>query len=163
MSNSSKSKSGKVVKLPVKATQRASEQKWGKPVMNQGFCIIPSLLLRAQRRLGLNSTQLTVLMHLADFWWDVNRKPYPSKETLAERMNLSARQVQRIIAELEKAGLVKRTQRYAAHKGKISNEYDLSGLVARLKQLEPDFRKADEEAKERRRQAARPGLKAKSG
>ena len=147
-----------VVLHPLKAT-RASERKWSKPVMDLGFCIVPSLLLRAQSRLRLNPTQLALLMHLTDYWWDVNRKPYPSKKTLGERLGLSARQVQRYVAELETMGLVKRIERKAAHRGKLSNEYDLSGLVQRLQQLEPEFRKVEEEVRSRRRAVARPGLR----
>ena len=160
MSDDSKSSSSaKVIPLrPLKAT-KASERKWGKAVMGLGFCIVPSLLLRAQCRLRLTPTQLAVLMHLADYWWDVNRKPYPSKRTLAERLGKSPRQVQRIIAELEAAGLVKRVERRAVHKGKLSNIYDLSGLVKRLKELEPEFREAEEEVRSRRREVARPGLR----
>ena len=153
------SKSAEVIPLrPSKAT-KASERKWGKPVMDLGFCIVPSLLLRAQPRLKLNPTQLAVLMHLADYWWDVDRKPYPSKKTLGERLGLSARQVQRYIAELEAMGFVKRIERTAPHRGKLSNEYDLSGLVKRLKELEPEFRQVEEEVKTRRRAVARPGLR----
>ena len=58
------------------------------------MALVPSPLLRAQRRLGLSPTQLAVLMQLCDFWWDSERKPYPSKATLAERLGLSPRQVQ---------------------------------------------------------------------
>ena len=65
---------------PLKAA-KASERKWGRPAMVLGFCIIPSLLLRAQQRLGLNPTQLAVLLHLADYWWDADRRPFPKKET----------------------------------------------------------------------------------
>lgn len=42
---------------PAKAT-KASEKKWGKAVMERGFCVVPSLLLRAQPRLKLTPTQL---------------------------------------------------------------------------------------------------------
>ena len=143
---------------PLKAA-KASERKWGKAVMELGFCMVPSLLLRAQRRLGLNPTQLAMLMHLADYWWDVDRKPYPSKKTLGERLGLGPRQVQRYIAELEAAGLVRRIERRAAHRGKLTNEYDLSGLVKRLKELEPEFREVEEQIKSRRRAVARPGVR----
>ena len=157
--NKKDSTTAEVIPLhPQKAT-KASERKWGKRVMGLGFCIVPSLLLRAQRRLCLNPTQLSVLMHLADYWWDVDRKPFPSKKTLGERLGLGPRQVQRYIAELESAGLVKRIERTAAHRGKLSNEYDLSGLVERLKELEPEFRKVEDENKTRRRAVARPGLR----
>ncbi len=151
-------KTAEVIPLrPVTASKKASEEKWGKPVMDLGFCIVPSLLLRAQARLGLNPTQLAVLLHLADYWWDVGRKPYPSKQRLADRLKLGPRQVQRYIAELEEAGLVRRIERRAPHKGKISNEYDLTGLVKRLAGLEPDFRQVEEEVRANRRAVERPG------
>jgi predicted transcriptional regulator len=146
---------------PAAVNKKASEEKWGRPVMDLGFCIVPSLLLRAQARLGLNPTQLAVLMHLADYWWDVGRKPYPSKQRLADRLKLGPRQVQRYVAELEAAGLVQRIERRAPHKGKISNEYDLSGLVKRLAELEPEFRQVEEEAKASRRAVERPGVRRK--
>ena len=111
--------------------------------MKLGFCIIPSVLLRAQQRIGLNPTQLAVLLQLADYWWDQDRKPYPSKQALSERLGLGPRQIQRHIAELEAAGLVRRIERRAVHKGKLSNEYDLSGLVERLQKIAPEIEKAN--------------------
>ena len=148
-----------VIALHPRNATKASERKWGKAVMDLGFCIVPSLLLRAQRRLKLTPTQLAVLMHLADYWWDVNRKPYPAKSTLGERLGLSARQVQRHIADLEEMGLVQRVERKAAHRGKLSNEYDLAGLVTRLKELTPEFRALQEEIRSMRKAVARPGLR----
>lgn len=138
-------------------TTRQSEEKWGVEVMALGFCMLPSLLLRAQARLGLNPTQLAVLLQLADFWWDPKRKPFPKKADLAERLSLSERQVQRHIADLEMAGFVRRIERTYGRRGKISNEYDLSGLVEKLKALEPQFREVAEEAKARKKAVATPG------
>ncbi|HHW79163.1 MAG TPA: helix-turn-helix domain-containing protein [Xanthomonadaceae bacterium] len=147
----------KVIPFNQKKFTQSSEKKWGKAVIDLGFSIIPSLLLRAQQRLGLNPTQLAVLLQLADYWWDEARKPYPSKAALSERLGLSPRQIQRYIAELEQAGLVKREERIAAHRGKLSNIYDLSGLVEKLKKLEPEFREVEEENRSRRRQVSRRG------
>jgi len=138
---------------------KASEAKWGREVLKIGFCMVPSLLLRAQRRLHLTPTELAVLLQLCDFWWDEARKPYPSKDRLSERLGLSPRQIQRIVSRLEEEGLVKRIERRAIHGGKLTNIYDLSGLVNRLKEIEPDFREAEEEAKSRRRAAATPGIR----
>lgn len=152
----------KVIALPATKATKASERKWGKAVMDRGFCMVPSLMLRAQARLNLNPTQLAVLMHLADYWWDVDRKPFPSKRTLGERLQLSPRQVQRYMAELEQMGYVQRIERTAAHKGKLTNEYDLSGLVRRLKEIEPEFRELEREIKERRRAVTRPGLRSRT-
>lgn len=149
-----------VVPFPKKGTLKESERKWGKTVMDQGFCIVPSLLFRAQQRLGLNATQLAIIMHLADFWWEQERKPYPSKATIGERLGLSSRQVQRHIAELEKAGLLQRIERKGFY-GKQSNYYDLSGLVNRLQQLAPEFREVKNETKKMKRAVARRGFRRK--
>ncbi|OPG82090.1 helix-turn-helix domain-containing protein [Stutzerimonas stutzeri] len=153
MATSKATTSSNVVALRPSKAEQVSDKKWSKPVMKLGFCIIPSLLLRAQQRLGLNPTQLAVLLQLADYWWDQDRKPYPSKQALSERLGLSPRQIQRYIAELEAAGLVQRIERRAAHRGKLSNEYDLSGLVERLKKIAPEI----EQANEIKRQATRRG------
>ena len=72
---------------------------------------------------------------------------------------MSARQAQRYLAELEQMGLVRRIPRTAPNRGKLSNEFDLSGLVARLKELEPEFRKVEEEVRAKRRAVARAGLR----
>lgn len=50
-------KAGEIVPLrPAKAKQKqASEKKWGQAVMKLGFSIVPSLLLRAQQRLGVTT------------------------------------------------------------------------------------------------------------
>lgn len=162
MPNNTTQKKAPVVSLRP-AKKQESEKKWGKAVMGIGFCVIPSLLLRAQQRLGLNPTQLAVLLQLADYWWDEGRKPYPSKNALSERLGLGPRQIQRYIAELETAGLVRRIPRTASHKGKLSNAYDLSGLVEKLKALEPEFKEAKEKAKYLNRQVKRRGgLRSKS-
>lgn len=147
--------------IPAKraVTKNATAHKWGASVIDLGFCILPSLLLRAQRRLGLSPTQLAVLIQLADFWWDAGRKPFPKKSDLAQRLSLSERQVQRYIAELELAGFVKRIERTATHRGKISNEYDLSGLVEKLSALEPEFRAVADEAKAARKAVVKPGFR----
>jgi hypothetical protein len=142
-----------------KKARRASEEKWGQDVMALGFVIVPSLLFRAQQRLKITPTQLAVLMHLAEYWWEAGRYPHPSKKTLGDRVGLSARQVQRCIKELEDAQLVKRVERRQLHKGKTSNFYDLSGLIDKLKELEPQFRVVEDDAKAARKRVARPGVR----
>ena len=159
MSNTKSAATNKVVPLhPPKTTQSTSEKKWGKAVIALGFCIVPSLLLRAQQRLGLNPTQLAVLMQLCDFWWESDRKPYPSKAKLSERLGLSPRQI-RHIADLEAAGLVQRIEQRGDDGGKRTNLYDLSGLVDRLQDFEPEFRRVEEDARAARRAVGRRGYR----
>ena len=38
------------------ASRKRATEKWGEPVMKLGFCILPSLIFRAQQRLGLEFT-----------------------------------------------------------------------------------------------------------
>jgi DNA-binding HxlR family transcriptional regulator len=141
---------------PKSDTRKASEKKYGKPVMDVGFCIVPSLLMQAQARLGINPVQFNIIMHLADIWWDAEHRPWPKKQLLAERMNMSERQIQRHIAELEAGGLIRRIERTRPGRGKTSNEYDLSGLVKRLQELEPEFAAIKQENQKRRRNIALP-------
>jgi predicted transcriptional regulator len=141
-------------------TIKESERMWSKDVMDQKFVIVPKLLLRAQAKLGLDATQLNVILHLVEHWWHAERQPYPSKKTMAVRMGVHQRTIQRAIAAMEKHGLVTRRLRHSARSGRKSNIYDLSGLVARLKALAPEFKKEAEAAAARRRAIEKPGRRA---
>lgn len=121
---------------------KQSERKWGVAVMKHGYCIFPSILLQAQARLCINAQQMMVLLQLAEHWWTEDGKIFPSKAVISGRIGLSAKQVQRHMRVLEQKKLIKRIPRTLPGRGKTSNEYDLSGLVAKLKQMEPDFAKA---------------------
>jgi hypothetical protein len=143
-----KLKESNVISLRKKEGPQASEKKWGKAVIGLGFTIMPSLIFKAQARLGLSPVQLIVLLHMADHWWHKEQFPFPSKATLGERMHLSPRQIQRYITELENGGFIKRIPRFAGHNGQKSNEYDLSGLVAKLKKLEPEFTVIEDQRKQ---------------
>jgi hypothetical protein len=107
-----------------KAIRRRSEAKWGAVVVAQGFCIIPALLFRAQRRLGLSSRPLALILQLAELWWEEEKDPWPKKETIAHRLGVKDKHVQRIVRDLEQRGYVKRATRMTRH-GQTSNGYDL--------------------------------------
>ena len=109
--------------------------------------------------MGLNPTQLAILLQLYEHWWQAENKPHPGKQRLADRLGIGPRQIQRYIAELEEAGFVKRIERRAPHGGKQTNTYDLSGLVAKLKKIEPEFRKVEDDARQARRAVAQRGYR----
>lgn len=134
-------KDDKVVSLFASKDKKDSEKKWGKAVMAHGYCIFPSILLQAQSRLGVSAQEMVVLMQLAEHWWRADSKVFPKKDVIAQRVGLSTRQVQRHVQRLEELKLVKRKNRYRAGL-RTSNEYDLSGLVAKLAAIEPDIAKA---------------------
>lgn len=147
------SKAEKVVPLFAESDKKESEKKWGKAVMALGYCIFPSILLQTQGRLGLSAQEMIILLQLAEHWWRADSPVFPSKETIAERVGLSAKQVQRHIKALEDRGLVKRNPRYKPGRGQLSNQYDLSGLVEKLKTLEPEITRA----RKLKSAATRPG------
>ncbi len=138
-----------VVGFP-KKPRRRPEDKWTKGLITLGFCTLPSILFWAQGRLKLSTEQFTVLLQLADFWWDAGEPPYPTKEMLAGRMGMGARQVQRHLTALEKRGFVKRVPRYRGPKNQIANGYRMDGLVRKLVELEPEFRKMIDQKRRRR-------------
>jgi hypothetical protein len=141
-----------VVQLQInKKERRRAEDKWTPAVIKLGYTPLPSLLLRAQAKLKINPIQLNVLIQIIEHWWDAGKNPWPAKETIARRMDKSPRQIQRILTQLEKAGHIKRIKRFLGYKAQTSNAYSLDGLVKKLVALEPEFRKAIEQNKIRRR------------
>jgi hypothetical protein len=154
MTGAAPKKGAKVLPMkPAAAQKKQSEMKWGAEVMKLGYCILPSILLQAQARLCISPQQMIVLLQLAEHWWREDSKVFPAKAALASRVGLSEKQIQRHIAVLEQKKLVKRIERILPGRGKVSNEYDLSGLVRKLKEIAPEF----EEAKKMKAAAAKPG------
>jgi DNA-binding transcriptional MocR family regulator len=98
--------------------------------MDAGWTVIPSVILDRQQALGLEPVDVNILLHLAKYWWEKERLPYPSKKAIAECMGVSESTVQRRIAAMERDGLIERKPRYSGkHNGQMSNEYDLTGLI----------------------------------
>ena len=109
---------------------KINEQKWSKPLMDAGWTAIPSVIIERQRALGLDATDINILMHLAAYWWTADNRPHPSKGTIAAAMDITPRSVQRRIARLEACGFVRRQERRLAGKGSKPNVYHLDGLIA---------------------------------
>lgn len=143
----------KVVPIKPAPEQQQSDKKWGAAVMRHGTLILPSILLRAQARLLVNSTQMVVLLQLVEHWWTVESKVFPSMKTIADRISLTPKQVQRSIDALVAKGLITKIARRLPHGGKASNEYRFDGLVQKLKAIEPDF----EKARKAKKAAGKPG------
>ena len=64
---------------------------------------------------------------------------------------MGPRQVQRHLAALEKKGLVTRQPRHRGPKQQIANGYSMAGLVKKLEELEPAFRKEREQKRIRKK------------
>jgi hypothetical protein len=111
------------------------QDKWGE-ALNAGFVVVPSALLRHQYQLKIDCNEMVVLVNLLMAWWKSEDLPYPRPATLANRMGVSARTVQRQIQSLEEKRLIKRIWvPGATPDDRAWAKYDLSGIVAKLKEL----------------------------
>lgn len=97
--------------------------------MATGFTVLPNVLIARQSDLGLNPIDMCIILHLSMYWWEVARKPFPSKGRIAAEIGLCPDTVRRHIKALEDRGLITRKARYDPYWGRLSNIYDLSGLI----------------------------------
>jgi Helix-turn-helix domain len=105
------------------------ERKWGRTLVEAGWLGFPSVILQRQKDLGLDAIDLNILLHIADHWWQPDNPPFPGKQTIADRMGVTARTVQRRIAALESAHLIERQFRRNPDKSNKTNIYHLKGLI----------------------------------
>jgi len=82
--------------------------KWG-DAAKAGFQAVPDLLLKHQKTLGVSATEMVVLLNVLMHWWYAHQKPFPRPTTVAKRMGVAVRTVQRAISRLEELDLLKRT------------------------------------------------------
>jgi len=140
--------------------EKTLTRKWGKTTMDANYTVLPSALVRGQERLGINANEFAVLVHLLDHWWEAEKMPFPTKKTIAARLQVSDKTVQRALVQLEAGGLLKRNARYNPKtNGRTSNEYDLSPLVAKLTEISRDMISASKTAREAKKKAERPKWK----
>lgn len=139
-----------IIDFPKEANKRASstEKIWGKSVYSHGYAGIPSIIIQAQQRLGINSTQMNIIIQLLDYWHEPTRKPFPTKRELANRIGVTEKTIQNNVRELEKAQLIQREMRKTAAGDWNSNIYHLDGLVAKVQALEPEFAAEKKKRKE---------------
>lgn len=147
-----------VIVLPTlgKGDKTKSRDRWTDAVMDRGHSIVPTILLWGQAKLDLSADELNVLLQLISHWWYGGNDPHPSKETIAGRMKKHPRTVQAYLTSLEEKGFIRRIDRYRANKGQDSNGYDLTGLVQKLVELAPEFKKVAEQNRLRRARVERP-------
>jgi hypothetical protein len=145
-------KADNVVHLHIsKKERRRAEDKYTPAVIALGYTVLPTLLLKAQAKLKLTPIQLNVLLHIIEPWWDADRLPWIAKDAIAQRMRKSPRSVQRAITQLVNAGHLKRVERFLGRKQQTANAYELDGFVKKLVALVPEFKKAKEQNRLRKK------------
>jgi hypothetical protein len=139
-----------------KSAPGSFERLWGKALTKYGYAAIPSIMVRAQHRLGVTPTQFCILVQLIEHWRSPDRPPFPSKQQLADRLGVRKATIKHNMAQLEKAGLIQRKQYKTASGDWGANTYFLDGLVARLRALEPDFAEERQKREAARRRVETP-------
>ncbi|HGM5583264.1 TPA: helix-turn-helix domain-containing protein [Pseudomonas putida] len=124
---SSPAKPRKSKKAP--AEDKSIVDRWGKDLTAAGWTAIPNVLFEYSQELGLKSHHIVIILHLAGYWWRKGNDPFPSKATLARKIGVDSRTIQRAIAELERKGYIERNQRFASSGGNLSNSYSFDGLI----------------------------------
>lgn len=120
---------------------------WGKELIDGlGFTALPWIVLERQSDLGLDAVDITILLHLASFWRTRDNPPWPSKGTLAARMSVTPRTIQRHTAKLEAKGYLARVEKKRPHGGTQSNTYDLRGLIEAARPFADSTRQRKREA-----------------
>jgi hypothetical protein len=115
-----------------------AEKKWGKEVFESGYQIFPDVLLRCQRFLGLEAMDVLILMNITMHWWDYDDLPYPRPSTIARRLGVSTRTVERRISHMQERGLIVRLPSTTLN-GRTVRRYDLSGLVQKLRKYARNY------------------------
>lgn len=131
--------------VEVKKREKSSIEKiFGAEVMAHGFTGLPNVLVRAQGKLNISTTQFNIIVQLLSYWFDPKKPPFPSKRELADRMMINPATLRINIKKLEERGLILREQQTTAQGDWGSNIYRMDGLVKELQKLAPAF--ADEKA-----------------
>lgn len=122
--------------------------RWGS-ALDDGFVVVPNVLLRKQVQLGLNPSEVVTLLNVLSFWWKADALPFPGAAVLAKRMGTTPRTIERNLNGLVEKGLIKKVNL----EGK--RHYDPSNLVALLKEYA-------EESQNKRGSKATPAESAKT-
>lgn len=107
------------------------KDKWqGAVSEGSGFVAVPMTLLRLQTHLKLTPTDMVVLINLLAHWWDPTRVVFPRSTTIATRMGVAKRTVQRSTQKMVRAGLM--TREFVEHNGTKRRSFQFTPLAAKL-------------------------------
>lgn len=120
---------------------------WGNEIKNDGFAMIPNVLIRNYRKLGIQHGEFGFLAALLTFKHDA-RNPYPSRKTLAEILDCSEPQITKWVTSLKKKGFLKTAQTRNEDNTWNTPTYDITPLIQKLisfvKPLIPEVKKNNE-------------------
>lgn len=104
--------------------------RWGIPY-DQGFTVIPNIILKNYARLGITTNEMMLVIHLASYKHEAqNSEAYPSLRALAYETGKSIRQIQRILRSLESKGMLR-----IVHQNGSVSIYDFTPLAQKCHEL----------------------------
>jgi DNA-binding MarR family transcriptional regulator len=113
-------------------------EKFGDLLTDAGWTAVPdTLITHGVSKLGLDVTDLAILLVLFKHWRTRDSKPWPSKGTIAAAIGKDPNTVRRHIQRMEKEGLIARSERHS-RTYKNTNVYLLDGLLAKLEPFARD-------------------------
>ena len=118
------------MKTMKKSNQHSSssfDDKWPPEISKDGYTQVPNFLLKRQAELGLNSSELVILLQLWSFDFG-SRTAEPAHSTVAKSVGLTSSAVRHNIASLENKGFLKRNFRVGSR-----NEYNLAPAINKLR------------------------------
>lgn len=107
---------------------------WGNEILDDGFLVLPNMLVRYARKLGLTYGQIHLINVIFTYKHDT-RDPYPSQELIAEHMDITTRQVRKLIESIEEKGFVLVGQRCTSEGKFLSNIYNFKPLIDKCIEL----------------------------
>jgi hypothetical protein len=111
------------------------QEKWGE-ALDAGFQVIPNILFWEQTSLKLDAVDVVILLNLTSHWWESKDRPFITPSTIATRMNISRRTVERRIKRLEEKLHLLRRERINISDGEATSmrAYNLLPLAEVLKE-----------------------------
>src|SRR5260221_13609539 len=97
--------------------------RFGDSLLEAGHTAIPNAVLDSYARLGLTPAEMLFVVHVWQFWW-THRNPYPSLARIADRMDMSRRQMRSYVSSLRSKGFLVVHERHLAGMGQATSEYD---------------------------------------
>jgi hypothetical protein len=86
--------------------------RWGIPGMDGGFTDVPNVFFDHYSQLGMKPQEFMLILHLARYQWErPGSMCHPSLATVAREMGYGVRYVRKLLAGLEKRGLITRELR----------------------------------------------------
>lgn len=126
------------------------QTKWRRAITGglYGYQFVPDGLLRHQAELGLDPTDVLILLNICMHWWETEPEkwPHPRPITIAKRMGTSTRTVERHIAHMCKLGLIEWMAAESPDRGVSIRRFKLDGLVAKLAAIAQGLNFTEEKA-----------------